>query len=81
MLLVSDMSSNLCTREIEWDHHAVVYASSQKNLGPAGLCVTIVRDDLVGAGIKRSDTPAICDWDTFLHAPTKLHNTPATWSL
>lgn len=80
LLLVSDMSSNLCSREIDWDKHAVVYAGSQKNVGPAGACITVIREDLIGR-YKRPDTPAICDWETFLHAPAKLHNTPATWSI
>jgi phosphoserine aminotransferase len=74
------MSSNFCSREINWDHHAVVYAGTQKNVGPAGACITIIREDLIGP-LKRPDTPAICDWETFLHAPAKLHNTPATWSV
>jgi phosphoserine aminotransferase len=47
MLLVSDMSSNFCSRPIDWDRHALVYAGSQKNVGPAGACLTIIREDLL----------------------------------
>ena len=74
------MSSNLCSREINWDKLDVVYAGTQKNVGPAGACITIIKKELIGK-FKRPDTPAICDWDLFLHSPTKMHNTPATWSV
>ena len=74
------MSSNFCSRPIDWNHHAVVYAGTQKNVGPAGACISIIREDLIGK-FKRPDTPAICDWKLFNEAPTKLHNTPATWSI
>lgn len=80
MLLVSDMSSNLCSREIDWDKHDVVYAGTQKNVGPAGACITIVLKDLIGR-YQREDTPAVCDWKLFNESPNKFHNTPATWSV
>ena len=48
MILVSDMSSNFCTRSIPWDNYGCVYAGAQKNVGPAGICITVVRDDLIG---------------------------------
>lgn len=48
MPLVSDMSSNFATRPVDWSKYAVVYAGAQKNLGPAGVCVVIVRDDFIG---------------------------------
>jgi phosphoserine aminotransferase len=48
MLLVCDMSSNICSRPIDWTKYGVVYAGSQKNIGPAGACVVVVREDLIG---------------------------------
>ena len=42
-VLVSDMSSNFCTREIDWSKYGVVYAGAQKNVGPAGVTFVIVR--------------------------------------
>lgn len=42
------MSSNIGTRPIDWEKYGVVYAGAQKNLGPAGVCVVVVREDLVG---------------------------------
>jgi phosphoserine aminotransferase len=37
--LVCDASSNILTRDIDWDRHSVVYGGTQKNIGPAGACV------------------------------------------
>lgn len=46
--LVCDMSSNIGTRPIAWEKYGVVYAGAQKNLGPSGVCVVVVREDLIG---------------------------------
>ena len=64
--LVCDMSSNFLTKEIDWSKYAVVYAGAQKNVGPAGVCITIIRNDLI-AGHRR-DTPYLCDWELFSKA-------------
>lgn len=79
MTVVCDMSSNFCSREIDWTKYGVVYAGVQKNLGPAGVCVLIVREDLIGWEMER--TPLLCSWKTFLKAPLQYHNTPACWSI
>lgn len=47
-VLVADMSSNFCSKPIDWSKYGVVYAGAQKNVGPAGVTITIVRDDLLG---------------------------------
>jgi len=60
MTLVSDMSSNIGTRPIDWEKYGVVYAGAQKNLGPAGTCIVVVREDLIGK--QRPDTPCLFDW-------------------
>ena len=77
--LVADMSSNFATRPIDWSKHGVVYAGAQKNLGPAGVCVVVVREDLVGN--QRPDTPILFDWKLFRDAPTKFFNTPACYPI
>ena len=77
--LVSDMSSNFCSKPIDWSKYGVVYAGAQKNVGPAGICITIVRNDLIGN--QRKDTPLLCDWATFGKAPNTFHNTPACWPI
>ena len=60
------MSSNIGTRPIKWNKYGVVYAGAQKNLGPAGVCVVIVREDLIGH--QRNDTPLLFDWQAFSKA-------------
>lgn len=77
--LVCDMSSNFATRPIDWAKYGLVYAGAQKNLGPAGVCVVVVREDLVGQ--QRPDTPILFDYKTFRDAPTKFHNTPACYPI
>jgi len=48
MPIVCDMSSDIATRKINWDNYGVVYAGGQKNLGPAGVTVVFIREDLIG---------------------------------
>jgi len=73
------MSSNFCTKKIDWSKYGVVYAGAQKNVGPAGVCITVVRNDLIGK--QRKDTPLLCDWAPFAKAPNTFHNTPACWPI
>ena len=73
------MSSNFCSRPIDWSKYGVVYAGAQKNLGPAGLCVTIVREDLIGSELP--GTPTMCSWKTFSKATGQHQNTPCTWAI
>jgi phosphoserine aminotransferase len=73
------MSSNFCTRPIHWDKHGVIYGGAQKNLGPAGVTLTVIREDLIGK--HRPDTPIMCEWATFNKAPNTYHNTPVCWSI
>jgi phosphoserine aminotransferase len=78
-ILVSDMSSNMCTRPIHWDKYGVVYAGAQKNIGPAGVCIVIVREDLIGH--QDPKTPLMCDWKVTRDAPNQFHNTPSCWPI
>jgi len=59
--LVADFTSTLLCRPIDVTRYGVIYASSGKNLGPAGVTVVIVDDALLTRG-ARSDTPSILDW-------------------
>ena len=47
-LLVADMSSNFCSKPVDVSKYALIYAGAQKNIGPAGVAVVIVREELVG---------------------------------
>ena len=47
-LLVADMSSNFCSKRVDVARYGLIYAGAQKNIGPAGVVVVIVREDLLG---------------------------------
>jgi len=76
--LVVDMSSDIAWRPIDVSKFALIYAGAQKNLGPSGIVLVIVRKDLVEAG--RKDIPVIFQYRT--HAENNsLYNTPPTFSV
>lgn len=75
--LVSDMSSNLLSRPLDVGRFGLIYASAQKNLGPAGITVVIVREDLLGEAAP--ETPSMLDYAK--HAANgSLLNTPPTFN-
>jgi len=75
--LVADMSSTILSRPIDVANYGVIYAGAQKNIGPAGLTVVIVREDLLGETI--AGTPTMFDYK--IHADNdSMYNTPATYS-
>jgi phosphoserine aminotransferase len=75
--LVADFSSTILSRPIDVARFGVIYAGAQKNLGPPGLVVVIVRDDLLGRA--RPDVPAVLDW-TAMAGDGSMLNTPASFS-
>ena len=76
--LVADMSSNILSRVIDVSKFGLIYAGAQKNIGPAGLTVVIVRDDLVGHADPR--LPTMLDYKT--HADNEsMYNTPPTYAI
>ena len=76
--LVADISSAYLSRPLDVSRFGVIYGGAQKNLGPAGLAVVIVREDLLGR--PRADVPAIWDW-TVMAAKDSMLNTPPTFSI
>jgi len=75
--LIADMSSTILSRPIDVSKFAMIYAGSQKNIGPAGLAIVIIRDDLIGKAGE--NTPAMLNYKT--HADNgSMYNTPATYS-
>ena len=76
--LVADFSSAYLSRPLDVSRFGVIYGGAQKNLGPAGLAVVIVREDLLGR--PRADVPAIWDW-TVMAAKDSMLNTPPTFSI
>ena len=80
LTLVADMSSNILSREIDVSKFGIIYAGTQKNMGPAGAVVVIVRDDLIGK--TQAGTPDIFNYEKQVKSDSML-NTPAsyTWYL
>lgn len=75
--LVADMSSTILSRPLDVSKFALIYAGAQKNIGPAGLCVVIVREDLVGRA--RPGTPMVLDYGQ-MAADASMLNTPPTFA-
>ena len=75
--LVSDMSSTILSQPLDVAKHGVIYAGAQKNIGPSGLSVVIVREDLVGKA--RKETPSIFDYGLAAKSDS-MYNTPPTFS-
>lgn len=76
--IVADMSSTILSREINVNEFAVIYAGAQKNIGPAGLTIVIVRKDLLGNALPA--TPTMLDWKTAADNDS-MYNTPPTYSI
>jgi phosphoserine aminotransferase len=74
--LVSDTSSEMFSRPIDISRHGLIYAGAQKNMGPAGLTIVIIRDDLLQRSVERAATlPTMLNYA--VHAEHKsLYNTP-----
>jgi phosphoserine aminotransferase len=79
MPVVSDWSSCIGTKPVPWDKFAMVFMGAQKNLGPAGCTVMVIREDLFGHADK--DVPILCDWKTFEESPDTYYNTPAIFPM
>ncbi len=76
--LVCDMSSHILSRPVDVSQYGIIYAGAQKNIGPAGLTIVIVRDDLIGTTI--AGTPTMFDYK--VHADNdSMYNTPATYGI
>ncbi len=76
--LVGDMSSNILSEEIDVTKFGIIFAGAQKNIGPAGVAIVIIREDLIGnadAGI-----PTMLDYKTHVDAGS-MFNTPPTYSI
>ena len=76
--LVTDVSSTFLSRPLEVARHGLIYGGAQKNIGPAGLVIVIVRDDLIGRA--RPALPAMLDYK--VHADNdSMYNTPPTYAI
>ena len=76
--IVADASSHFMSRAIDVSKYGLIYAGAQKNVGPAGLTIVIVREDLIGKAEKH--TPSVMDYKKQAEAESML-NTPPTYSM
>jgi phosphoserine aminotransferase len=75
--LVADMSSTILSRPMDISKFGIIYAGAQKNVGPAGLTLVIVREDLIGQAAE--SCPAMLNYQ--IHADSdSMYNTPPTYS-
>lgn len=76
--IVCDMSSTILSRPIDVSKYGVIYAGAQKNIGPAGLTILIVRDDLLDFADKK--TPSTFNWKTQSENNSMI-NTPSSFGI
>ncbi|MEP1869708.1 MAG: 3-phosphoserine/phosphohydroxythreonine transaminase [Paraglaciecola sp.] len=75
--IVVDMSSNILSKPLDVSKFGVIYAGAQKNIGPSGLAVVIVRDDLLDSAM--AETPSFMKYQTIAKF-NSMYNTPPTYS-
>lgn len=75
--LVADMSSTILSRPIDVSRFGVIYAGAQKNIGPAGITLVIVRNDLLGRA--RASNPHLLNWKAYADSDS-MTNTPPTFA-
>ncbi|MES2299267.1 MAG: 3-phosphoserine/phosphohydroxythreonine transaminase [Pseudomonadota bacterium] len=76
--IVADMSSHILSRVIDVSKYGVIFAGAQKNIGPAGLTLVIVREDLLGSALPIC--PSAFDW-TVVAEHDSMYNTPPTYGI
>lgn len=75
--IVADMSSNILSRQIDVSKYGVIYAGAQKNIGPAGICIAIVRDDLLE--LASNVVPSFMNYKVMAEKDS-MFNTPPTYA-
>jgi phosphoserine aminotransferase len=75
--LVADMSSNILSRPVDISRFGVIYAGAQKNIGPAGITLVIVRNDLLDKA--RENNPHLMTWKSYADSDS-MTNTPPTFA-
>lgn len=76
--LVIDCSSHIASRPIDWSRVGLAFAGAQKNLGPSGLTIVIVREDLIGRAVEIC--PSAFNYD-LVAKNDSMYNTPPTWGI
>ncbi len=80
--LICDMSSNILSRPVDVARYGLIYAGAQKNIGPAGLTIVLIREDLIGlaSNLGGASVPAMLDYATHAKAES-MYNTPPTYAI
>lgn len=79
--IVADMSSHILSRPVKVENYGLIYAGAQKNIGPAGVTVVIIREDLLGkATATLSSIPTLLDYQVMVDNDSML-NTPPTFAI
>ncbi|GHV67635.1 phosphoserine aminotransferase [Bacteroidia bacterium] len=73
--LIADMSSDICSRPVDVSKYALIYAGCQKNLGPAGVTVVIIRDEFLKNVVTTRPIPTMLKYQTHVDKES-MHNTP-----
>ncbi len=76
--IVADMSSNILSEVYDMNDFGVVFAGAQKNIGPSGLCIMVIRKDLLGNAMPAC--PKLMDWKVEAEKGS-MYNTPNTWGI
>ncbi len=76
--VVADMSSNILSKPVDISKYGLIYAGAQKNMGPAGMAVVIIREDLMGH--YRENMPVLLDYQ-LMADKNSMYNTPPTYSI
>ena len=76
--LVADMSSSILSRPVDVSKYGLIYGGAQKNIGPAGLTIVIVREDLLGGALTA--TPSAFDYQV-VSENDSMYNTPPTYAI
>jgi phosphoserine aminotransferase len=74
--LVADVSSTILSRPVDVSKYGILYAGAQKNIGPAGLTIVIIRDDLMG--MEKAEVPAMLNYKIMAKG-NSMYNTPPTF--
>ena len=72
------MSSNFCSKPVDVSKFGLIFAGAQKNVGPAGVTIVIVREDLLDKRLEC--TPTMCDYK-IMASSDSMHNTPPCYSI
>ncbi len=76
--LVCDASSMILSEEMDVSKYGVIYAGAQKNIGPSGLCLMVIRKDLLGKAMPIC--PKLLNWQVMVEKQS-MYNTPNTWGI